>query len=481
MKIPSFLIQITDFLGGFVPHYWDSDYPAYGNDNQAGKMRNVDLSSPHFIQAGPGNTKLTNGDEGGVVSTLIKRILEKAVASDITYAIGGGKLYKISSSAVANDANWPHTLAGTTPVGEDVILYDGDIYYTYNHSTAGEMGKLVTSGPTFDDDFLSTVPATGAFSLTKGAPHPLERGGDDILYIGNGRYVSSYDKSNDIATEQAIDLPLGSVVTDIKWYRKKLIITVNWPDLTGDNQVQQSIFIWNTVDSSWDDEVPQISQGKGMYKKKGVVYIFYKDITSGVSKLGYLNGFQIQELASFSGSLPDFYQIATWKGFIAWVSDGLLYAWGSGERSLPARLFQFMKGEHGTIGGIAAPFGKMMVASTDGGTGYALSKESGYETDAYWYSRLFPISGTAETALIDKYSVSFEKPANSDVKANFKLVDSQGNTLLTKSLEGTTKTKIKEATSIDAEDARVELDFSQGTVTCSLKIKNVFVSGYLKE
>ena len=134
-------------LGGFSPAWYKETYPSYGNKNHAGAMVNIDMTNPGYIQQGPGLANLTNGTQAGVVTTLIKGILDKAVASDTTYAIGGALLHKISSTTVASGGSpsWPRTIdkaAVTGEDGEDVTEYKGNLYYSYNHSgSAGDIGK----------------------------------------------------------------------------------------------------------------------------------------------------------------------------------------------------------------------------------------------------------------------------------------------------------------------------------------------------
>ena len=469
MPSQKFRITINNFLGGFCPLYWKSDYPSYGNKNMASRMKDIDLTDPSAIKQGPNVASLS-----GSFTDLIRSIMQTAYAPDETYAIGGAKLYNLSSSGIIGT---PITLGGTDPVGEDVKHYHGSVYYTYNHSTAGEMGK------DDDVDFLSTVPSVGKFSLQKGVPHPLEVGGDDILYVGNGHLVSTYDVTNDLATESAIDLPDDCVVIDIKYYLQKLYITVNRPNLSGENRTYQSIYIWDTVSESWDNEIPRLGKTGGMIKKDGLLFIFYEDITSpGSGRLGYVDGSAIKRVAQFDGSLPNYYQITEREGYISWVSDNLIYCWGAGSGNLPARLFQFMRGKYDTVGGIAAPFGKLLVASTDG-TNYDLSKESNYQTDSYWKSMLFFISQGVRKGVITDVYIDFDKLV-SGASFTFKLVDDTGTTIYSKTIsystDGAITKKILRMVK-RAENISVELDWSGGISTAPVGIKSIIIDYHLSD
>lgn len=484
-----FRVFIENFLGGYLRRYWASSFPVYGNRNQAARMRNIDLRNPNVIQPGPDTATLTNGNQAGVVKSLLRGIMKQSVSDDVSFGVGGTAMYKIQSASVTSDANFPHTIGGAeAKTGEDVKEYHDEIYYTFNHAaTSGEMGKL-TLPNTFDDDFLSTAPTVGAFSLQVDVPHPLEVGGDDVLYIGNGHYVSSYDKTTDTADEDAIDLPDDCVVTDIKWNMKKLYITVNWPNLTGNNQVKQSLFIWNTVDDSWDDEIPQIKRGGGMFNKEGVLFIFYEDITSaGEGRLGYFDGARIKEVCQFDGGLPAYYQIIDYDGFITWVSkvgsEDLIFCWGAGDDTLTTRVFQFMKGEHANIGGITSVFGDIIISSYSG-TDYDVGKESGYQTDSYWKGMTFL------TALDEKDAVHRKVIINNEVivagtAIRIALRNSKDTEFwmgsASYSVDGAITKKIFRFTKTGNEDTRLELDWSIGSSTNPYSVRNVLIDGHSKE
>jgi len=185
-------LEITNFLGGYAPGYWLSDYPSFGNKNQAGKMKDVSLINPTVLTQGPGLANLTNGDQDGQVSTLLRGLLDMAVVDDETYGVGGNKLYKVTSTAVTAVRTIDKGTV-TDEDGEDVAYYQGKIYYTYNHSgTKGDIGQL-TLPSTYDDDWGSTVPTT-AVELQGGVPHPLLVAGNDFMYVGNKNYVTSTNR-----------------------------------------------------------------------------------------------------------------------------------------------------------------------------------------------------------------------------------------------------------------------------------------------
>src|SRR3990167_3957912 len=351
-------ITIPNFQGGFSPAWYKETYPSFGNKNQAGAMTNIDLTNPGYISQGPGLSNLTNGTQAGALATLPKGILDFAVTSDTTYGTGGNQLYKFSSTTVVDDATWPHTVdkvAQTAELGEDVAYFQGNLYYSYNHSNSlGDIGKFNLSS-TFDDDWGSTVP-TGANTLTGGVPHQMIVGGNDVMYIANGRFVTSYDGTT--FTQQKLDLPNGTEIQSIAWNSDRLWIAANRPQLTGSNKLTASIYVWNGTADSWELEIKMMGAVGGLHVKNGILFIFYRDITStGGYKLGFVEGSGITDVANYTGGPPTFYQISDYKDFIILNSNGDIFAFGAGDRELPVKLFQFADGGYATIGGLVCPFG----------------------------------------------------------------------------------------------------------------------------
>lgn len=473
-------------LGGYAPAWYKSTYPTYGNKNHAGAMQNCDLTDPTSITQGSGLASLTAGTEAGSVSTLIKGISKVPASSDLAFAVGGNKLYEITSTAVSVKASapvLPHTIdnaGGTAELGEDVCYFQGALYYSYNYTTGADVGKytLVRDNDTnFDDDWLSAVP-TGKFALGAGVPHQMINAGNDFMYIANGRYVSSWDGTT--ATEQDLDLPTGTVISSLAWAQNRLWIAANLPNLTGTNKNTASIYIWDGNATSWEEEIRVMGRITALHVKNGIVYVFYEDISSsGGYKLGYLNGTTITDLANFTGALPAYYQVADYKDFIIWVSSDLIFAWGSGDKDLPIRLFQLADGGYSTVGGLANPFGTPFVASNQT-TSYKIAKFSGYDVASNWKSLLFDITGDKNQSVINQVRINFEVLA-ANARVDWSLVNNKGATLYTDTISYTkhgATTTINTGLKIGAENFRLEFDYTNGNATNPVKIKNARIYGY---
>lgn len=474
-------IQITDFLGGFAPAWYNQgSYPSYGNKNHAGDMANIDLTSPNFLTQGPGLANLTDGTQAGAVTTLLNSVLDEAVTSDVTYGIGGAKLQKISSTAVTNTGAWPHTIdkaAVTAEDGEDCVAYQGNLYYTYNHSgTAGDIGKYDLAS-TFVDDWGSTVPS-GAAALTGDVPHQAIVAGNDKMYIANGRYVCSYDGTTLIP--QALDLPTGSVIQSIGWTAERLYMTANRPDLTGSNKMNGSIYLWDSTTTSWEAEVKVMGRLGACHVKNGIFFFFYTDITSsGGYKLAYLDGSSVVDVASFTGGLPEYGQVTDYKDFILWVSSASVWAFGAGDKDVPVRLFQLADGGYATVGALACPFGTPMVASTES-TNYKLAKFSGYDTACTYKTLLFDVTGETGLSRLNTVVWNFEQLATGASLA-WSLVNNQGVTIYSDTISyaklGAATSFVAELNGKLAENLRVQLDFSGGSTSNPVKVKSISIYG----
>lgn len=475
----NFSIEINNFQGGFCPAWYKETYPSYGNKNQAGVMLNCDLTNPGYLTQGPGLATLTAGDQTGAVSTLIKGITDYAVATDTAYATGGARLYQLSSTAVANAGIWPHTIdkgTVTGELGEDVALYQGNIYYSYNHSgAAGDIGKYNQS-TTFDDDWGSTTPSGGT-ALTS-APHQMVVGGNDVLYIANGRYIASFDGTTMIPL--ALDFPTGSVVQSIAWNQDRIWASVNNSSLTGANKNMAHIYAWDGTTTSWELDIKLMGTVGALHVKNGVVFVWYQDISSsGGYKLGYVNGTTITDIANYTGALPAYYQVTDYKDFLIWDSNGSIFAFGGGDKDLPVKLFQLADSGFATVGGLACPFGTVIVASNLT-TSYKLAKFSGYDVNSNWKSLMFDITGNGKISQIDTVRINFET-LESGSRVDWKLLNNKGQTIYSDIISyaklGAVTTAFYPLNGKVTENFRIEFDYTNGSTSKTVAIKNCKIYG----
>lgn len=111
----------------------------------------------------------------------------------LSYAIEAGKFHQINAGSIAPSGIWPHTLTGIGS-GQSTIMYThkaGGVLESRVFYIGTTKAGMYDGSTTFDDDWLSTIPASAAvFSDSGEHAHFIW---DNMLYIGDGRYVVEYD------------------------------------------------------------------------------------------------------------------------------------------------------------------------------------------------------------------------------------------------------------------------------------------------
>jgi len=223
-----------------------SDYPSFGDARQAGDTADIDLTDPNMITQGPGLKKLTNGDQKEAMTTNVNAILDQVFPGDRTFGVGDDTFYEITDGEVNTKTylpELPHEINSGDATAKDLAYYQGEIYYSwYSGSGAGngDVGKYDMTrddDSDFDDDFASAV--GGATSIMGGNPMPLEKGGDDKLYLGHGYNVDQWDGTD--WTESAFDIPKSYIIEDIRWNMDRLLVAANSPSRIGETD-------WISVD-----------------------------------------------------------------------------------------------------------------------------------------------------------------------------------------------------------------------------------------
>ncbi len=347
--------------------YDQEDWLGGQDDSSAGldrrKLRNglafVDQADPlrriGYISPSPLPVDATN-------ITAITTYLRNAVISgDSAYAISGGSLLHqltnlASTGTVTNAGSWPHTMnnaaAWTVPVGDDICNYytlTGGAqvlrtFYSLSYSEGGtakwNIGIYNQVATTFDDDFMSTVPATplAAPYLTGGSgfPHPLIVGDDDVMYIGDRNFVHAYDGQLDKFYPAVLTLPQGWVVTCFaKKNDFKLAIGAYFSPSGGANQAfnlgSAKVWQWNYLDLdpdyAYDLHDNYVSE---IFNWNGTIAAFTsgrKTLTQrGNYKLQYLNGLNFEVLQTYTtGALPIRGGVDVVEKDIYWSGAGKIY------------------------------------------------------------------------------------------------------------------------------------------------------------
>jgi hypothetical protein len=475
----NFKIIIDNFSGGLTKYYWKSEYPSVGESGQAGMMRNCDISDPSGLKPGPGS-KITRGLAG-----LLRSIITTPFEANKTYAVGGLYLYQFVGDEMTVDGTYPYLILGNNPDCEDIkkvhfriggVDYIGMIF-SLNESHQGNVGSYINGS--IDPDWYKNYVywGTGTIQFKTGVPHPIEVIGDGVTYIADGNQIVSIETIDiDVAHagfsgqgSQALDLDYGFVINGLKLYKNKLFITGNNPVLTGTTATKQGLYIYDLVSESYDGDFHQISKSGGTWIKDDTIFIFYEDITDeGTGILGYWDGYQIKKLTSWRGTIPQYYQVAERDGALVWVSrvgsEDLIFSFKDG------KLSQLAKGGYTTIGGIALPFGKLMMGTANGTTVYAMSTEDGFETDSDWKGLMQDITLGGRNGYTRKLKVTFAK-IGQGAGAVVKLTDNKGNNLFNGTISYPTDSGLTQKIfrlGKKAQNVRAEIDYSSFNSTSTI-------------
>lgn len=474
-----FTLQFKGFSSGFSPVAHLNSLTSVGGQGHASAMVNCDVLTPDYLTQGMGLANLTNGTQAGAVTELINFIMDRAVASDITYGVSSTKLHQISSTTVTNSGSFPHSITNATS-GNSCIELKGKLYYFYNKASGADCGMYDLSS-VFDDDYFSTVP-TGAAAL-QSAPHPVAKK-EDTLVFGNGRYVGTFISATTTLAPAKLDFGNDCEVADVVWHANQWWIAVN-SGVTGTNRTESHIYLYDgsATSSILDDETSVGVQRIGfLYVLNGIVYVAYQDLSfTGGYSIGYISGRQIKRLASFTGSLPTFAQKTLFKNTILFISSGLIYSVGAVIEDLPVQISQIFDGGFGSCGAISAPFGTPMVSSTES-TNFKLAKTSNYDVNCSWKSIVIPVIKGGRKGMIDRITVltnTLGTGARCDLQLEYNQNSSNSGTV--KQITTAKRRFVFKNFGGAVEDFRIYLNFANGSTSNPVQIRQLFVDGHYVE
>ena len=472
-----FGITLEGFSDGLAPLAHIDSRTFLGSKGQASSMRADIISNPGFIQQSPALANLTNGTQAGVVSELIRFILDKPTASDTTFAIGTTKLFKLSSTTVTSggDPSWPQTVTDMTE-GESVIRLKANLYGFFNKSSGGDILQMPLATEVIDPDWGSSNDAA-----LEDALHPVAAK-EDIMVFGNGRYVGVYVEGSATLDVNKLDFGEGAEVADIIYNANLWYIAVNYGE---GRRGQIYLYDGSAVSSVLSDEAGLGSQKIGfLFVHNGIVYVAYQDNSSGAFAIGWMSGRQLKPLRYFSGSLPDHRQKTLYKNTILFISDEDIFSCGALVEQLSVQISDLADAGYATIGGLAAPFGTPMVASTDGSTNYRIAKFSGLSVDSNWKSVSLDISNGRKLGKVTCVIVT-TKPLGASARCDLLLEGNQGedDDSSSFSITGTGKTRhvFKSIDLKPAQDVRVVLDSTNGHASNACPIRKIEILGVFTE
>ncbi len=304
---------------------------------------------------------LTPGYGPGANSTNSSSLVSAIVAMELidnSTALGvdaGGKIQSltITSNTISVAGSFPHTIAyasGSGYVGQDGIIYRHNssgastvsFFYSAYNSNNWDVGAYVGLS-SFDDDFMSTVPASpldittgdGDDSTQRTAPHPMEIGADGILYIGSGRYLHAYDGNtgtNGTFSSKVLTLPQGFQIVALKKYQNIFIIVGNYYNTTtGTSTGEALLYTWDYMAS----DISSVTSLEDFYVS--ALFIWNGSPTvitngpparNGGNKIKVISGNQVTKIADFDGTIPVNRGVVIQNDIIYMNAGGRLLAMG---------------------------------------------------------------------------------------------------------------------------------------------------------
>jgi len=342
----SIIFDERDWLAGI-----NTDSSSTGNNKYPGNRSMSGVSALRelgFITPSPLQSAVTNAAQ---ITSIIRGA---EVVGDYAYLISGGdlvhKLSTLISGTISTTAPFPHTIdhGHSSETGNDIaVYYTGStqrIFYSFADATDWDVGIYNIVADTFDDDFMSTVPASplAAPYLTGGVgyPHPMIVGDDDILYIGDRNFVHAYDGqtgANGTFYPAVLTLPTGYIITsftttqDINLAIGAYMKTANATDTF--NRGAAKVWIWNYLaldpDYSRDLRDNYVSE---LVQWGGTIAAFTsgrKTLSdAGIYKLQALNGSQFEVVKTWNtGGLPIRGGVDSVSNDLYWNSASRVYAY----------------------------------------------------------------------------------------------------------------------------------------------------------
>lgn len=389
-----------DWLGGLHPQYTAdlSIAPAQIQLGSASIAGAVAFNPFRFLgYAAPGYAPQNVTGEANVTFLVRKGVVRSPAAYLITNGDEVHKLTLGAAPAIDTGAPFPHTITphggAADPTGIDAAIYTTNlggvtrrgVFYSWQDDTSWDVGFLNFTGPTFDDDFMQTVPATplAAPYSTSGIStehHPLIVGEDDILYMGDRNFVHEFDGrvgANGTFSPEVLVFPEGYVVTSFAKVSNCLVVFAYLDD-AGDDfyRSEAKAFFWDYLSSDptyvydlYDNFVSE------SFEFQGTVGCFTQGRTNDLEEAGarrssmrLFNGSIFETLASFEDDVPIRGGVQVNEKLIQWNSEGNIYSWGQFFDGLDNTLNKIAKtspgsGQSGML--LAAQADRVFVSSDD--------------------------------------------------------------------------------------------------------------------
>lgn len=182
------------------------------------------------------------------------------------------------------------TLAASD-AGHDYKANESDLirYGASNEQFATSTSNIAKCNFNFSTtDFTWWTVTLGLTGIGGGTPHHFVQYGA-ILYVSDGRYIHSWDGAT--GTYNALDLPSGYVITDIRVYQNLIFVAAaKFDSLGGGESTDCRLFTWDGYSASYLDEFPIQEKVDTLIVFGGTLFV------TTHSYIGYFTGSTISPL-----------------------------------------------------------------------------------------------------------------------------------------------------------------------------------------
>lgn len=332
-----------DWLAGLHPQKSSTVTQKFGNfatfQSSFNPYRNLGYAGQGYL-----NTDYTNA------SACKSVILNVVPDGQNAYGIDAKDLlhkFNYSTKILTNSGGvFPHTITPhgghTSIAGSDIVSYYHNvsssrvksIFYSWNDNTDGDVGRYDLSS-TLDDDYMSTIPASGAV-LTKGVSHPMIVGYDDILYIGNGRHLNAYDGSigaDGTYFQNVLSLPEDyEMIAMAKLPPRSLVIFAHKSGASSSSNRKNECkaFFWDYLDSDpYKIENLYDNYIWDAFEYKGTVGCFTGGRNKDGNYLKIFDGSEFKNMCNYSDGGPCHGGCDVDGDQIYWNANGKVYTYGN--------------------------------------------------------------------------------------------------------------------------------------------------------
>jgi len=378
------------------------------------------------------------------VSVVDSLILKGIVSGNDAYLVSqGSKLHKVqnlsTTPALVTPTTFPHTIAHgahTGETGNDIVIYTAKVggisaervFYSFTDDTDWDVGTYDLA-TTFDDDFMSTAPATplGAPYLTGGKddPHPMMVNDRDVLLIGDRNFVHEYDGQGSDAdgnfSANVLQLPNGYIITTFEKYNQYTVIFA-YKKVAGSNRYagEARAFFWDnlSLDITYSKNLNDNYVSEA-FQYRGTIGCFTQGtpsdpigINSKVTKILLFDETEFKPIKAIDKNPPIRGGVDIQGDVIYWNSQGTIYSYGSPFDELPKGLNATAEGQ-GAVSGMCKTLSKTQFISTGTTTAGGLQTlGSNYNFQTLFYTGLakpqFPIGmqGKVERVVVNYIKTS---------------------------------------------------------------------------